>query len=171
MNALSNKNGSGEDGVMSLMAKDAARADLRRDYELYLRRQRGLSERTIFHCWRFADRFLEFRFGNEVGDLSEITARDIADFLQVLTTRKPPFRDKTPATHLRNFFRYLFKAGKTEKNLALGIPSVAQRYGARLPRHLTPEQVEVLLNGVRSGPYDGRHNYGFCCVNFLNYYI
>jgi hypothetical protein len=39
--------------------RELARAALRRDYEHYLRRQRGLSERTIGHCWRFADRFLD----------------------------------------------------------------------------------------------------------------
>ena len=79
------------------------RAGLRRDYEDYLRRQRGLSERTIGHCWRFADRFLVFRFGQ--GDISPaaITPVDIVAFLQNLTTRKAPFRDKTPPTHLRNF--------------------------------------------------------------------
>jgi hypothetical protein len=52
-------------------AKEVARGELKRDYEIYLRRQRGLSERTIFHSWRFADRFLEFRFGQEIGDLSQ----------------------------------------------------------------------------------------------------
>jgi integrase/recombinase XerD len=30
-------------------AREIARAELRREYEVYLRRQRGLSERTIFH--------------------------------------------------------------------------------------------------------------------------
>jgi site-specific recombinase XerD len=139
--------------------KDSARAELRQEYEKYLRQQRGLSERTIIHSWRFADRFLDFRFGERIGDLSEITATDITDFLQELTTRKPPFRDKTPPTHLRNFFRYLFKVGKIDRNLALSIPSVAQRYGTRLPRHLTPEQVETLLRAVRSGPSRGRRNY------------
>ncbi|MGH8524404.1 MAG: hypothetical protein ACREXY_09360 [Gammaproteobacteria bacterium] len=69
-------------------AKDIARAELRRDYENYLRRQRGLSERTIWHCWRFADRFLEFRFGDEVGNLSAVTPDDIAGFLLHLTTRR-----------------------------------------------------------------------------------
>lgn len=140
-------------------AKEIARAELRREYESYLRHQRGLSERTIFHCWRFADRFLEFRFDEDAGNLFEITAADIACFLQELTKRKPPFRDKTPPTHLRNFFRYLFKAGKTDRNLALGIPSIAQRYGARLPRHLTPEQVEVLIGAVRTDTPTGRRNY------------
>jgi multidrug efflux pump subunit AcrA (membrane-fusion protein) len=35
---------------------------LKLEYEEYLRNQRGLSERSIYHCWRFADRFLAFRF-------------------------------------------------------------------------------------------------------------
>ena len=140
-------------------AREIARAELKSEYETYLRSQRGLSERTIFHCWRYADRFLDFRFGDEVGDLSQIGPADIAAFLQHLTDRKQPFRDKTAPTHLRNFFRYLFKAGKNPANLALGVPSVRQQYGARLPRHLSPEQVEVLLEAVRSGPYGGRRNY------------
>jgi site-specific recombinase XerD len=138
---------------------DTLREQLKIAYEEYLRRQRGLSERTIFHSWRIADRFLTFCFGQETGDLSEISAVDIASFLQHLTTRKPPLRDKTLSSHLRNFFRYLFKAGKINANLALGIPSVAQRYGARLPRHLTPEQVGILLDAVRTETPTSRRNY------------
>jgi integrase/recombinase XerD len=138
---------------------DTERGLLKHAYEEYLRRQRGLSERTIFHSWRLADRFLTFRFGKELGSLSDITAADIAAFLQQATTRKPPLRDKTLSSHLRNFFRYLFKAGKTATNLALGIPSVAQRYGARLPRHLTPEQVDLLLKAIRIDTSSGRRNY------------
>jgi integrase/recombinase XerD len=140
-------------------AKEIARAELRQDYETYLRRQRGLSERTIFHCWRIADRFLEFRFGGEAGDLSRITSASIVGFLQHLTTRTPPLREKNLSSHLRNFFRYLFKAGKTAVNLALGIPSVAQRYGTRLPRHLTTEHVDILVRAVRTDKSGGRRNY------------
>jgi len=142
--------------------KEFARAELKRNYETYLRRQRGLSERTIFHCWRFADRFLEFRFGDAVEELSQITSDDIARFLQQLTTRRrSPFRGKTSPTHLRNFFRYLFKAGKTPINLALSMPSVKRQYGARLPRHLAPEQVDTLIDAVGSGAPDKlrRRNY------------
>jgi integrase/recombinase XerD len=66
------------------------RASLRHDYEDHLRRQRGLSERTIGHCWRFADRFLNFRFGDGDIDLAAITPTDIVAFLQKLTTSKAP---------------------------------------------------------------------------------
>ena len=135
---------------------DSARGRLKRDYEAYLRRQKGLSERSIFHMWRHADRFVDFRFGDEEPDFAAITATDVAGFLQELATQR---RDKTFSTHLRSFFSYLFKAGKTATNLAIGIPSVAQRYGARLPRHLTPEEVDSLIKAVRTESPAGRRNY------------
>ena len=77
---------------------------LKLEYEDYLRNQRGLSERTIYHCWRFAERFLQFRFGGKARDLHKITPTDIVRFMQQLVSRGKPFRDKTPPTHLRNFF-------------------------------------------------------------------
>lgn len=139
-------------------AKEAARAELRRDYEFYLRHQRGLSETTISKYWKFADCFLEFRFGEEVGDLSQIKLTDIAGFLQHMATRASPV-DKNASTYLRNFSLYLFIAGKTATNLALVVPTVTQRYGARPPRHITPEQVETLLNVVRSSGTTARRDY------------
>src|SRR5258708_17217094 len=132
---------------------------LKLEYEDYLRRQRGLSERTIYHCWRFADRFLDHRFGDQGDDLRRVTPGDVVAFLQHVTTRKPPFKAKTPPTHLRNFFQYLFKCGLTSANLAICVPSVAQRYSRRLPRHLAPDQVEAVLTAVRANPKHGRRDY------------
>jgi len=143
---------------LPLTAKEVARAELRRDFETYLRRQRGLSERTISKYWLFANRFLEFHFGEKVGNLSQIRSTDIVEFLQHLATRKPTV-DKNASSHLRAFARYLFMTGKTTTNLALVVPTVARRYGARLPRHLTPEQVETLLKAVRSSRTTARRDY------------
>jgi integrase/recombinase XerD len=138
---------------------ELVRAALRRDYEDYLHRQRGLSDRTIAGCWYFADRFLTFRFGDKDVDFGRIVPGDIVAFLQRLTGRKTPYRDETLPTHPRNFFQYLFKEGLTATNLALCIPKVAQRCAARLPRHLTPEQVEAVLAAVRSDHRFGRRNH------------
>lgn len=57
-------------------AQQIARQQLRADYEDYLVRQRGISQRTIFHAWRFADRFLDHRFGIGDVDLAAITPGD-----------------------------------------------------------------------------------------------
>lgn len=138
---------------------NTTRGRLKSEYEAHLKYQRGLSERTIFHSWRLADRFMAFRFGNEVGDLSQITASDIVAFLQAQVTRKQPLRDKTLSSHLRNFFRFLFQSGKTPSNLALGIPSIAQRYEKRLPRHLTNDELDMLIKAVRADANSGRRNY------------
>ena len=139
--------------------RQIARERLRHDYEDYLRRQRGLSERTIYDSWRFADRFLDYRFGDNDIDLGATSASDVIAFLQLLIPKKTPFRDKTPAPRLRNFFRYLFKCGLTSSNLALCVPSVARRYNARLPRYLTLDQVEAVLAAVRTNPKHGRRDY------------
>jgi site-specific recombinase XerD len=136
---------------------DPERERLKQEYEEYLRVQRGLSPRTIDSCWRRADQFLTFRFQQLPFDLSQVTALDIAKYLQGLTFRCRPMRDKTASTHLRNFF--LFQSRRIASNLALGIPRVAQRYGARLPRSFTPEQVERILAAAREDTHAGRRNY------------
>jgi integrase/recombinase XerD len=132
---------------------------LKLEYEDYLRNQRGLSEKSVYDCWRFADRFLNFRFKGRRPDLAKITPADIARFMQHLISRGKPFRDKTPPTHLRNFFQFLFRSGRTNVNLALSVPRIAHRYASRLPRHLTSEQVEVVIAAVKVDTAIGRRNY------------
>jgi site-specific recombinase XerD len=136
-----------------------ARAALMSDFESYLLKQRGLSPRTIYHTLRFANRFLDHRFGTAMIDLTCLRAADAIGFVQHLVTSKPPYRDKTPATHLRSFFQYLFGRGITPTNLALSIPKAAQRWAARLPRHLSPEGVEAVLGAVRASPRHGARDY------------
>lgn len=140
-------------------ADTTARGRLKRDYEDYLRRQRGLSEKTILECWRLAVRFLNFRFEGEADDLSQITADDIVRFMQHLTSRATPLRDKTPPVLLKKFFLFLFERGRTTTHLASSVPRMAHRHGATLPRHLTSEQVETLLSTVREDTPMGRRDY------------
>lgn len=142
----------------ALSPKEAARLELRRAYEDYLRRQRGLSERTIIDSWRFAEQFLDFCFPDDADEPGKISATDIASFLQARVVQRAP-RDKTVPSHLRNFFRYLFKAGETATNLANAVPRVAQRFGTRLPRHLSLEQVDTILEAVRTTQPSGLRNY------------
>jgi len=130
--------------------KPQSREKLKAEYQMYLSRQRGLTEPTVYHYGTYADRFLDFKFGEEPEDLSKITGIDIAEFLQYVTGRIKPFRDKAVASCIRSFFRFLFQYEKIETNLALGIPSVAQKYARRIPYHLTPDHVEELIEASRT---------------------
>ena len=78
---------------------------------------------------------------------------------QHLLASRHPYRDKTVATHLRTFFQYLFWRGATATNLARCIPKTANRWNARLPRHLSPDGVESVLASVRSNPRHGARDY------------
>jgi site-specific recombinase XerD len=150
-------------GVRAPVAKQTpprnARDALRQDYEDYLRHQRGLTEQTIYHSWRLADRFLVFRFGDRNRSLAKLAQTDIVNFLQHVYVREQPYRGTTVTTHLRNFFRYLFRSGRIHTNLALGIPRVAHRDRSKVRRHLTPEAVETVLATARSNAATGRRDY------------
>jgi integrase/recombinase XerD len=132
---------------------------LREDYEAYLRHQRGLSEATIHQSLRHLRRFMSFRFGRKLGDLNVITPGDIVAFLHKTRGGGRPYRDKTPPSQLRNLFRFLFWSGKTKRDLANAVPSVAQPPQSHLPRHLKPEAVEQLIAAVWSDDPVGRRNY------------
>jgi integrase/recombinase XerD len=143
-----------------LSPAQAERAELLANFETYLLRQRGLSLRSIDHVRRFASRFLDHRFGDHMLDLAALNVRDVVAFMEhVLTRHTTPYRDKTLATHLRNFFQYLFAQGLTTTNLSLCVPRVHAPWGARLPRYLSPEDVETVLASVRANPRRGTRDY------------
>ncbi|WP_085026281.1 site-specific integrase [Ensifer aridi] len=150
-------------GVASLPelpAKEPSALDrLRGEYDAYLRQQRALSEATIYHCQRFLERFMAFRFGDSLGDLNAITPDDIIAFLGQLKVGSRPYRDKTPPTHLRNLFKFLFWSGKTKRNLANSVPRVVQPQPVNLPRYLRPDEVRQLVEAVRADDPVGRRNY------------
>lgn len=146
---------------MSQLPKAQAREKLKAEYQTFLSRQRGLTPETVYRYATFVDRFLDFRFGESPDELAKITAQDIDDFLQHLTRRPKLSRNKMLASTLRSFFRFLFQSEKIQTNLALGIPRVAQKYGRRIPYHLTPDQVDQLVEAIRTSKpaLYGKRNY------------
>ena len=131
---------------------------LRAEYACYLRVQRGLSESTINSCLNYFDRFMKHRFEGGFGDLNAITSGDIVAFLRLQTSKAQPHGLRTSPSHLRNLFKFLFWSGKTRFNLALSIPSIANR-SANLPRYVKPDVIEQILDAVRSDDTIGRRNY------------
>jgi site-specific recombinase XerD len=140
----------------------SVRAALLAEFEDYLVKQRGLSPRTIYHTLRFANRFLDHRFGGAALDLPRLSPADVIGFIEhVLATGR---RDKTVSTHVRTFLQYLFGRGVTATNLALSLPKIAGRWDARLPRHLSPEGVEAVLASARGNPRYGARDYAMLLI-------
>jgi integrase/recombinase XerD len=142
-----------------LTAAQAERHDLLRDLEAYLLRQRGLSPRSVKHVLGFAARFLTHRFGDGMLDLAALRVCDVVAFMEHVVTRRTPYRDKTLSSHLRSFFQYLFAQGLTTTNLSLCVPRVHKPWGARLPRYLSPDEVEAVLASVATNPRRGACDY------------
>lgn len=132
---------------------------LRAEYDAYLREQRGLTDATIYHCIRFLHRFMTFRFGERLGNLDDIRPDDIVRFLHEVMGRTNSYRDKTPPTHLRNLFRFLFWSGKTKRDLASSLPRVAARRASHLSRSVQPDEIERLLDAAWAPDAVGRRNY------------
>jgi integrase/recombinase XerD len=141
----------------TLTEAQIARAELLENFETYLVKQRGLSQSTIYHTLRFADRFLDHRFGEAMIDPGRLRPADTIGFIE--HARAGASRDKTVATHVRIFLQYLFGSGATATNLALSVPKAAKRWGKRLPRHLSPDGVEAVLASVRDNPRHGARDY------------
>jgi hypothetical protein len=78
--------------------------------------------------------------------------------------RKTPYRDKTPPTHLRSLFRYLFWSGKTKRDLASSLPRVATGRASHLSRSLKREEIERLIDAVWAPDAVGRRNYAMLMV-------
>ena len=133
------------------------RITLLAEFETYLVKQRGLSQRTIYHTLRFAERFLDHHFRKARLDLRRLRPADVIGFIEHAMLRAR--RDKTIATHVRTFLQYLFGCGATATNLALSLPKIAQRRGARLPRHLSPDGIEAVLASVRDNPRHSVRDY------------
>jgi integrase/recombinase XerD len=141
--------------------KNELRESLKEEYIRHLVHQRGLAKKSVYKNWTYVVRFLDFRFGDNPDELSKITGGDINDLMHYVTGYVPPYRNKSVSTIMRGFCRFLFLSEKIETNLSLAIPRVSNKYAQRIPYHLTPSQVEELLEAVRhySNPLCQKRNY------------
>lgn len=137
---------------------NSKRAVLMREYESYLREQRGLAEATVYACVRYAHGFLTFKYGTRLGDLKRLKAQDITDYLLRRRKNAKTSKDKTMSTHLRSFFRFLYWAKHTERNLANYVPSRRYVGPGRIPRYLPPEDIDKLIEAARRSKVTGRRN-------------
>ena len=121
-------------------------AQLESRYEKYLKEERGLVQATVDGYQPFVRRFLIERFEDGPLLLRELVPPDISSFVLRNAHSMSPGRAKLMVTSLRSFFSFLLQHGEIEANLAGSVPTVRSWRLSSIPKYLTPEEVEHLLD-------------------------
>ena len=129
------------------------------EYRCYLLRERGLAETSLLNYLPVAEQLLSDRFGQSVMNLSELTAKDVTEFLQDRARQLRPGRAKLLVTALRSFLRYLRHRGEISVDLAGCVPPVAAWSFSTVPKVLPSGTVKRLLDQYERDTPDGKRNY------------
>ena len=130
-------------------ADESPLATLRRQYANHLEKERGLAAVTVAGYWPFIRRLLVERFGDGPIRVRELAPDDIARFLLRHARSGSPKVARLMVTALRSFFRFLFRHGQTESDLAGAIPTVPEWRLAEVPKYLKPEEVERVVHACQ----------------------
>jgi site-specific recombinase XerD len=133
--------------------------ELLSQYERHLRSERGLMVQTISAYLYFVRKFLEERLPKEPIVTQEVKASDISAFVLRHSKGRSVESAHQMTTALRSFFRYLFQKGELPVNLAASVPTVANQRLSTLPRYLSPQEVERVLQACDRGTAVGRRDY------------
>jgi site-specific recombinase XerD len=91
--------------------------------------------------------------------LREVTSSDVSNFILRHAPTMSPRRAQLVTAAFRSFFRFLFQNGELQVNLALSVPSVADRRLSTIPKYLSPDQVERVLGTCNRLTGTGRRDY------------
>jgi site-specific recombinase XerD len=128
-------------------------------YEGHLRSERGLAAATVINYLPCIRKFLIECFREKPLVVREVRSSDVSDFLLRHAPTMSPRRAQLVTAAFRSFFRFLFQDGELQLNLALSVPSVADRRLATIPKYLSPDQVERVLGTCNRQTATGRRDY------------
>jgi site-specific recombinase XerD len=149
-------------GVIPALRKAVDRTalgQLTRDYERFLRSERGLSPATLINYVPTIRRFLTDRFKGKAPRLQDLRPQDLHRFILREARLVSRSRAKLTVTALRSFLRFLFQRGTIKTDLLAGVPGVAHWRLSHLPKSLPPEQVERLLQCCDRRTRAGQRDY------------
>jgi len=130
-----------------------------RDFEAFLRSERGLSTATVVSYVTVVHRFLREQFGRKALRLDRLRAQDLHRFVVREIQRVSRTHGRNTVSALRSFMRFLLLRGAVQIDLARTLPGVATWRLSHLPQSLLPEQVEQLLACCDLGSPSGKRDY------------
>ncbi|MBV8896916.1 MAG: site-specific integrase [Acidobacteriaceae bacterium] len=128
-------------------------------YERHLRSERGLAGATIINYLPCIGKFLIERFRERPPVIHEMRSSDVSDFILRQARTMSPRRAQLVTAAFRSFFRFLFQDGELQVNLTLSVPSFADRRVATIPKYLSPDQIECVLDTCNRQTATGRRDY------------
>jgi len=140
------------------------------DFDHHLDQVRGNAPRTRkIYLW-YARRFLLERFGAEEPNWPTLEAEQIAEFVRREAAKKHPSSCGHAVTGIRALLRFLVTKGVVRKGLERAVPSVRTRHHCSLPRHISPGEVQRVIEacdpatllGLRVGPSFENRDWFLC---------
>ena len=132
---------------------------LQRDYKQYLTTERGLAPVTVSDYVDVLRRFLTDRFGNGPLELGTLDVSTITTFVIRRAHTMSPRSAQGMVTAVRSICRFLQQRSAIDRDLAAGLPSVSDWRLATIPKYLTPEEVERVLQTCDRHTRVGRRNH------------
>jgi len=124
---------------------DSPLGQLQRAYARYLTTERGLAPVTVSDYVDVLRRFLSEQFANGPLDFSALTVSTITTFVLRQARTMSPRHAQGIVSALRSICRFLRQRGAIDCDLAAALPSVSDWRLATIPKYLTPEEVECVL--------------------------
>ena len=108
----------------------------------------------------FARKFVTIQFPEGEVDFGQLTPDRITDYIrQQAQQMEGSLRIPLLVTALRSFLRHLLQSGLIQTDLAVCVPAVATWSLSDVPKYLSPEQVQKVIDGCDRNRAGGKRNY------------
>jgi site-specific recombinase XerD len=128
-------------------------------YELYLREQRGLAEKSIAEKKQYCTKFLNAIYERGVRKINRISPASIQDFVMAEGAKYCRVTMVSYCSMLRGFLAFLYASGKTRKDYAGLVITPPSHRHERAPRFLTRDEIESVLESVDRSGAIGQRNF------------
>jgi integrase/recombinase XerD len=128
-------------------------------YEQYLVRERGLAPATVTNYGGFLREFLTERFDKGPMNLRVLDVATVTTFVVRQAPTMSPGRAKLMVTALRSIFQFLLQRGAIERDLAACVPRISDWRLATIPKYLSPDEVDRLLQACDRHTAVGRRDH------------
>jgi integrase/recombinase XerD len=128
-------------------------------YIHYLHSERCLTQSCVHSYSAVARKFLQWRFGDNRGDIATLKAQEATSFALRATRIHKVGTAKLVVTALRSFLRYLYLQGHVSVDFRGALPAIAGWRLTGLPKALPASQIRALLHSCDRRQHVGRRDY------------